>query len=46
MEARMEAVEAFVQMIMQRGFPQGQPHHPNNDQEDKMLRIDMKEFDG
>ncbi|XP_057522558.1 uncharacterized protein LOC130802561 [Amaranthus tricolor] len=45
MEARLEAIEAAIQIIMQRGFPQGQPHHPNNDQEDKMLRIDMKEFD-
>ena len=50
MEARIETIEETLQMLVQhltgRGNQQRQPHHPNDDQEDKMIQIDIKDFDG
>ena len=52
MEARIETIEETLHRLVQhitqneRGNQPRQPHHPHDDQEDRMIRFDIKDFDG
>ena len=52
MEARIETIEETLHRLVQhitqneRGNQPRQPQHPYDDQEDRMMRFDIKDFDG
>ena len=52
MEARMQTIEETLHMLVQhitqegRGNPQRLPPQPQNHHEDRLLKVDIKDFDG